>query len=202
MCKRFIIFGICLYFGYLAYNVHALEYLSEYGVAAVKKRNSAYLIVFRRNVGGPVVLGRIGSVKLLAGVLHIAVGSVHDIELASVGACSARICVSYRAGKVVQIFGSTAFKFFAPDRFAAGAVALGVSALVHKVRNNPVEDQFVVVSHFRKSDKVLNTLGSVLGKKLDLYLAHVLDGYYRDLFARFWHIEVVYFHIGEPLNRA
>ena len=67
--------------------------------------------------------------------------------------------------------GEFVLEFFAPDAFAAGAIAKGVTALNHKFFDDAMEDGVVIIAISRMSYKVLNGLGCGVREEADVNVA-------------------------------
>src|SRR5699024_5496942 len=175
---------------------HALEYLAEYGVAAlrvkgivsaVQSRIAALLLIqllvgLGNRVGvqeGIAVIHLYGLLFVIAQLLDLIVVALHglpggrihragliDEELAAVGV-AAGIGHGQRTPDVDQIFAELILKSFAPDALAAGAVALGVAALNHKVFHDPMESQTVIITLLDQHFEVVNGFGSCVRKQPD-----------------------------------
>ena len=71
-----------------------------------------------------------------------------------------------------------AVELAAPDTFAAHAGSLRVAALYHKVGDNSVELESVVVALLGELDEVLNALVRIFREKSELYGTVVLNVHY------------------------
>ena len=76
---------------------------------------------------------------------------------------------------MVKSFGNTAVKLSSPHRVSCHSRTCRVSALIHKVRDNAVENKLIVVIHIGKPDEILNALLSLLREKLYLYFTEILN---------------------------
>ena len=92
---------------------------------------------------------------------------LHNEELAAIGAGTG-VCHGQGAPVVAEFHIKLILKAVAPDGFAAGAVAIGVAALDHKVLNDPVEGQAVIVAFFGMGKKILYRFRSKFREETEL----------------------------------
>ena len=106
---------IGLHLSHSSYNVHALENLSENGIAAVKEGRAALLKIHVLNVLR--ICGNIARTFALAGV--------YDIELAAVCGSGTRVCIRNSSAEMVKSLGDTAVKLLSPYTASAVSRACG-----------------------------------------------------------------------------
>ena len=73
----------------------------------------------------------------------------------------------------MEIIGKLVLKLCTPNAFSAGTITLGITALDHKVVDNPVEGKTVVIAILGMGNEVFYRFRSLILEEADGNVAHI-----------------------------